>query len=149
MQPVGIGYALGDDSQELLKPPIVTDPQTGERFYAEPAVEPFTVALLANQERRDLSQFFGRDCAFLWTGLAGNSTGVYQTQFIIPPDNRLLSTAPVNNVNMVGTAQFPVPIWPAIKVPPGSRIGIYLLDTSGAGNTVQLVFYGVRLFRVR
>lgn len=135
--------------QDQLAQPFYQDPQTKELFVIEPGVEVFDLVMTANQTQTDLSQTFPKDAAFLWIGLAGVSTGAYKIQ-IQKPDGRLLSSAAVRNANIVGTAQFPVPIFPAVRVPPGGRIGINTItDLSAAGNTIQLVFIGVRLYKTR
>jgi len=126
---------------------VTQDPQATQQFYDEPASYPFDVTLTANQALKDLSQFFDRDSDFYWTGLVGTQTGAYNLRLQLP-SGRFLSSAPVKNTNLVGTAQFPVPIFPAVRVPGGGKIGIEVTDTSGAGNTIQLVFIGIRRFRI-
>lgn len=135
--PVGVDASL-------LADPTITDP-SGQKFYPEPGAEPFNVTLVASETKNDLSLIFPRECDFLITGLAGVQTGTYTVQFVLP-NGRQLSTAKIANASMVGTAQFPVPIWPAIRVPRGGKIGINITDTSVAGNAIQIVFYGVRLY---
>lgn len=132
-----------------LAQPVYTDPTTGARYSAEPGIEVFDLVMLANQTQTDLAQSFPRDSAFLWTGLAGTSTGAYQLQIQLP-DGTLLTSASIRNVNIVGTAQFPVPMFPAVFVPAGARIGIPIItNLTAAGNTIQLVFNGVRLYPTR
>lgn len=135
--------------QDQLAQPFYQDPQTKELFVIEPGVEVFDLVMTADQTQTDLSQTFPKDSAFLWTGLAGASTGAYKLQ-LQKPDGRLLSSAAVRNANLVGTAQFPVPIFPAVRVPAGGRIGINTItELSSSGNTIQLVFIGVRLYKTR
>lgn len=132
-----------------LAQPTYTDPKTGAQFSAEPGVEVFDLVMTANQIQTDLAQSFPRDSSFLWTGLAGSSTSTYKLQIQLP-DGTLLTSAQVKNANIVGTAQFPVPIFPAVQVPAGGQIKIPIItDLSGAGNTIQLVFLGVRLYPLR
>jgi len=138
-------FALGEI--DLLKDPIVTDPQ-GNQYYVEPGCEPLDKVLAASTEYKDLSQFVQKDSDFLWTGLGGSQSGEYLIQITLP-DGRQLSSAPVRSSNLVGNAQFPVAIWPAVRIPAGGKLGIYLKDISAAPNTIQIVFYGVRLYRVR
>jgi hypothetical protein len=131
---------------DQLAQPIYQDPNTGARFSLEPGVEVFDLVLAGSAEQRDLSQTFPKDSGFLVTGLAGVSTGDYKLQIQLP-DGTLLTSAPVRNVNLIGTAQFPTPIFPAVKVPAGGRIGITsITDLSGNANTIQIVFLGVRLY---
>lgn len=132
-----------------LAQPTYTDPKTGAQFSAEPGVEIFDLVLGAGLTQTDLAQSFPRESAFLWTGLLGSSTGAYQLQIQLP-DGTLLTSASIRNANIVGTAQFPVPIFPSVKVPAGGRIGIPVItDLSAAQNTIQLVFVGVRLYPIR
>lgn len=78
-------------------------------------------------------------------GITGNSTGAFDIQ-ITDSTSRQWQNNPVNNVNMVGTAQqlFPLPV-PAVLAASAS-LNITLRDLSGAGNTVQLVFCGYELY---
>lgn len=140
-------YPLGVGDVQLLADPTQTAPD-GQQYYPEPGAEPFDVSLLASEAKRDLSQFFGRDHDFLVTGLCGTQTGAYTVQFILP-GGRQLSSALINYANIIGTAQFPVSLWPAVRVPAGAKIGINITDTSAVANTVQIVFLGVRLFKTR
>lgn len=131
-----------------LSQPIYTD-RDGRQYSLEAGVEVFDLVLALNDTQRDLSQSFPRESAFLWTGLSGVSTGAYKLQVQLP-DGRLLTSAAVRNQNIIGTAQFPVPIFPAIRVPAGGRIGIpTITDLSGAQNTIQIAFHGVRLIPVQ
>ena len=137
------------NASDLLKSPLVTDPQTGQTFYAEPGCEPFDKVLALSTEYKDLAQYFPKDSDFMLTGIGGTATSTsYQIQITLP-DGRQLSSAPLNAPNFVGNAQFPVEIWPPVRVPAGGKLGLYLKDTSGSQNTVQVVFYGVRLYRTR
>lgn len=135
-------------SADLLNEPPIVDPKTSAEYFSEPGMAVFDLVMLASTPYPDLSQFFGQDHDFLITGLCGTQTGVYTVQFILP-NGRQLSTAQVNNANIIGTAQFPTPLWPAVRVPKGGRIGMNITETSGAGNTIQIVFNGLRLYRVR
>ncbi|MCC7497327.1 MAG: hypothetical protein IT160_07105 [Bryobacterales bacterium] len=116
------------------------------QYYDEPGIATFDKVLAAGTEYGDLAQNFDKDADFYWTALSGTQTGAYQVQFILP-DGRNLSTSMINNANVIGTGQFPVPIWPTVLVPAGSKIGLRLKDTSGAQNTVQICFVGMRRYR--
>lgn len=115
--------------------------QPARHFYDEPCLQPFDRVLTASQVLNDLSQFFPKDADFIWTGLAGSQTGAYSIQLMLP-NGHLMSSAQIRNANIIGTAQFPVPIFPAVRVPAGGRIGINITDLSGSTNTVQIVFIG-------
>jgi len=119
--------------------------QNSARTYEEPAVYVLEVQLSANQQRVDVPLFVDADSDFLWEALAGTSTGAYTIRVRLP-NGRYMSNAAVRNANAVGTAQFPVPVLPAVLVPAGNRIGFDLQDLSGASNTIQLVLIGRRRY---
>lgn len=132
-----------------LGQPIYTDPVTGAQYSAEPGGEPFDLVMIASTTYTDLSVTFPKDSAFLWTGLAGVSTGDFKFSLKLP-DGTLFSSAAIRKANIVGTAAEPFPIYPAVKVPAGGVIGIpSITELSTAGNTVQLLFLGVRLYPLR
>jgi hypothetical protein len=133
----------------LLASPVITDPSDGRQYYPEPGAEPFDVVLTTGQVKKDLSQYFPKDCQFLITALTGTQTGAYSIQLILP-DGKLLSSAALNNANLIGTGQFPVAVFPPVRVPAGGKVGINVItDLSAADNTVQIVFHGVRLYPLR
>jgi hypothetical protein len=117
------------------------------RYYDEPSVYVFQRTLAANQSLTDLSQLFDGDSLFLWMGVYGSQTGAYSIRFR-SPNGRYLSSALLRNVNAIGTAQFPVPIFPALPVPISGKIGIDITDLSGAANSVEICFAGVKRFQL-
>lgn len=116
-------------------------------FYEEPASYVLDLSLTAGQERLDVPLFVESDSEFIWEALAGTSTGAYQIRIRLP-NGRYMSNAAVRNANAVGTAQFPVPVIPAVTVPAGGRLGFDVRDLSGSANTVQLVLIGRKRFRL-
>jgi len=139
-------FGLGEI--DLLKLAHVADPQTGIEYSVEPGPGVFDVALTANQEKKELSQYFDRDANFFWFGLHGSSTGAYSIHLTLP-NGRQFSAAPINNANLIGTADSPLLIWPGQMVSAGGTLGMVLKDLSGAPNTIQIIFDGVRLYRVK
>ncbi len=116
-------------------------------FTEEPAQYIFTQILTANQPLNNLSVNIDRDADFLLTGINGSSTGAYTLNFKLP-SGRKINNVQVSNQNMIGTANQPTAIGP----PPLYRAGsvgpqLDLTDTSGAGNTVVIVFSGIRRIR--
>jgi hypothetical protein len=88
-----------------------------------------------------------RDSDFMLTGVNGSSTGGYNLNFRLPR-GRQVGSALVAAANLIGAANQPTSIGP----PPVYRAGstgpeIDLTDTSNAGNTIQIVFSGVRRLR--
>ncbi len=125
----------------------VTLPAPEQQFHEEPFEYVFNRVLQANEELVDLAQFIDADADFVLMALKGSQTGAYEIRFQLP-NGRYRSSARIRNANAVGTAQFPVPVFPAIVLPAGGKVGIDIKDLSNAQNTVQLVFVGVKRFRV-
>ncbi len=108
----------------------------------------FDRTLLANQALTDLSLTIDGDSDFVLMAVKGSSTGAYNIRVRLP-NARYMQSAQVQNANFVGTAQFPVPIVPAVVIGAAGRLGIDITDTSGVQNIIQLVFVGVRRYQVR
>ena len=125
----------------------VTPVQPAQQFYEEPAELVIDKALLANQELLDQALHMDGDSDFVWMATKGNSTGVYEFRFRFP-NGRYLSSARVRSTNAVGTAQFPVPMFPAMTLGAGAKLGYDIKDLSTNPNTVQIVLIGVRRYRV-
>lgn len=106
----------------------------------------FNQTLTANQSLPNLTQFIDGDSDFVLVSIHGKSTGSYNINI---KDNALkpLYSSDADSTLVVGTAQLPCRIRPALFYPAAGKIGISLTDTSGAPNTVQLVFTGVKKFR--
>lgn len=78
--------------------------------------------------------------------LEANSTGLFSFQIIDPSTGRPLSNAAVNGENGLGTAQLPrVYVEPYVWAR-SSTVKIVLNDRSNAGNTVQIVLTGYKLY---
>jgi hypothetical protein len=86
------------------------------------------------------------DSDFEWIWIVGSSTGTYTIQINDSSTGRNLSNSPVNNVNFVGTAQLPFPLVEPYLLARSTTITAAITDTSNAGNTIQLVFRGYKLF---
>jgi len=114
--------------------------QTG---YDEFGIQVYDKILTANQELIDQA-----DADFIWTKLAGNSTGIYEIRFRLP-GGRYMSNSRIRNANLIGTAQFGVPVYPYVFIPAAGKIGIDIKDLSAAGNTVQICLIGWRRFRTK
>jgi hypothetical protein len=128
-----------------------SSPQTpgtpAAQFVEEPANYIFNITLSANQVLTRVPVNIDRDSDFLWTGLNGSRTGAYSLNSRLP-SGRQIGSANVNDTNLVGTANQPTAIGP----PPLYRAGstgpeLDLTDLSGAPNTIQLVFSGIRRLR--
>jgi hypothetical protein len=118
------------------------------QFIEEMAVYPFSVVLTSGQALTRLPVNIDRDSDFLLLGLVGGSTGGYTVNFRLPSGRLIASSQMVNTQFVATNANQPTPWGP----PPIYRAGstgpeVDITDTSGAGNTVTLLFIGVRRLR--
>lgn len=127
--------------------PIGRQQAPAPTFVEEPANYVFQVNLTALQSITRIPVNIDRDADFLWTGINGSSTGLYNINVRLP-SGRLIASAIMFAANFVGTANQPTAIGP----PPIYRAGstgpeLDLTDVSNAGNTIQLIFSGIRRIR--
>lgn len=107
---------------------------------------PTTIALTGNQNTT-VNQAIERDADFELRAIVLNSqTGIYQVQFVINGWYQL-SAGQILNANMQSDPSSPYVIFPAQLIPAGGRIQINITDLSGAPNTIQIVFRGVKRFQ--
>jgi hypothetical protein len=130
-----------------MTPTASSSPANQPTYVEEPAIYTFIFNLTANQHVADVAVNIDRDADWLWTGLNGSSTGNFTINFRLP-SGRQLSNAEILNTDIVGTANQPTQIGP----PPVYRAGstgpqLTMTDISGAGNTVTLIFSGIRRVR--
>lgn len=116
-------------------------------YVEEPAIYVFSSTLSSDQHISDISVNIDRDSDFLLTGVNGSSTGTYTLNFRLPSGRQICNTE-ILNTDFIGTANQPTAIGP----PPIYRAGstgpqLTLTDTSGAGNTVIIIFSGIRRIR--
>lgn len=121
-------------------------PDLSQYQRTEAGFYPYQVALTANQALTDQSVIIDADSDFLVLGLAGTQTGAYRVNFK-SGNGRYVAQSQLRNANIVGTGQFPVALPKPVLVPARGRLGIDITDLSGAGNTIELVFIGIRLYR--
>lgn len=121
----------------------IADTQNGRRVLLEPALYVFDKTLTAGAESRDQILPFEVDCEAVVLALAGSSTGAYQIELKDARGNSI-TTAPVRNANMIGTAQFPVALPAPLLIPARGTLGLSIKDLSGSGNAIQIVAIAVR-----
>jgi hypothetical protein len=140
-------YGLGEAPITDAAAPTAFDEARQE---AGPSEEPgYYVAnfvLAGGTAYPDLTQFIDGDSDFMLVSIHGTSTGTYNIQ-LKDRAGRPIHSGLADARNVVGTAQLPVRVRPALFFPAAGRIGISLTDTSGAPNTVQLIFSGIKRFR--
>jgi hypothetical protein len=108
----------------------------------------YDVVLTANQFLRDQTMPTTNDADFVWraTVMAVN-TGSFNIRFA-DSQGYYLSNGVIANANLQGDAASPYPTFPEIVIPAGGRIGIDIQDTSGETNTIEILFRGVKRYRV-
>lgn len=107
----------------------------------------YDTVLTANQVKATEGVTIYTDADWALTAIyVALNTGAFLLQ-IQDASGYTLMNAPVSNALFLqGTVPVPFPFVPAVKYPAGGRIGIYIADTSGAGNTIELVFRGFKMF---
>ena len=109
---------------------------------------PYDVVLTGNQFLRDQSISTTNDADFSWRAIViAYSTGAFNVRFA-DSQGYYLSNGMIVSANILGDASSPYPIFPEILIPAGGRIGIDIQDTSGSGNTIELLFRGVKRYRI-
>lgn len=100
--------------------------------------------LTANQSQRGVVDI-ELDADFIWRAHCYASTSTFTLQFT---DHKgfSLSNAPVASANYSNDPANPTAWESEITVPKRAKITIDVTDTSGAGNTVQIVLIGVHRF---
>lgn len=89
---------------------------------------------------------FDADADFEWIETVSTQTGIYSVQLTDTSTGRQLSSAAVNSLNFAGTAQLPHVLIEPYIIPRASVIKALFNDLSNAGNTVQLVLRGYKLY---
>lgn len=128
---------------ELTQPVQDVDP-----FYPEAGVYNLDITLTANQEVTDAGVFLDGDSDFELLSISGSSTAAYNIRLRTPRGKSYPQTY-CKHSNLVGSAAFPTPLETPWRFPSTGKISVDLRDTSGASNTIQLLFRGRRLFRTR
>lgn len=115
--------------------------------YVFPATNSlFTLA--ANEIRLNQIVNIFTQADFVWRGLHLISTGEFSVRFQ-DGEQYYLSGDLVPSVNLPHNAGDPFPWAPEIPYPAGGKIVLDIQDTSGAPNTVQIVFIGENFYRVQ
>lgn len=108
----------------------------------------YAVTLTANQMLRDQVLALATDADFVWRALICDSqTGAYSIRFSDSQGYYLSNAMLPYTAFLYGTTPLPYPVSPELVLPAGGRIGIDIQDLSGSGNTVELLFRGVKRYR--
>lgn len=109
----------------------------------------YDVTLTALQNLTDQVVAIQNDADFVWRAtILASYTGSFQFR-ISDSQGYYLSNGYLLWSNLLaGTVPVPFPTFPELLFPSGGRIGIDITDLSNAGNTIQMVFRGVKRYRV-
>ncbi len=88
------------------------------------------------------------DADFIWRATVANvQTGAYSVQFK-DSQGYEFSDGLIHYLNLSASAIAPAVNGKEIVIPAGGNIGIAILDLSGAENTIQLLFLGVKRYKL-
>jgi hypothetical protein len=108
-------------------------------------------ALTANQQNIGASFQVDNDSDFLWDRLVSAATGIYSVYIIDRYTSRPLSPSPASPIdieNLAGIAALPFWLPKPYLIRRTSTIQAIFNDRSGAGNTIQLAFVGLKVGQV-
>jgi hypothetical protein len=109
---------------------------------------PYDVVLTAGQFLRDQTVSTTNDADFCIRGLViATFTGAFNLR-ISDSQGFYLSNGMIVSANLIGDAASPFVIFPQLIIPAGGKIGIDIQDTSGNANTIELLFRGVKRYRI-
>jgi hypothetical protein len=119
-----------------------------EGYVDVPFIVPFDTVLTASQDNPNLAQVVPTDADFIWRATIANvQTGEYSFQFA-DSQGYQFSSGLVHRINLSATAIAPSANGHEIIIPAGGQIGIHLKDLSAAGNTIQILFLGVKRYKL-
>lgn len=121
----------------------IPDTQNGRRVLFEPALYVFDKSLAGSAESREQILAFEVDCEVVVVALAGSSTGAYQIE-LKDARGKGITSGPLRNANIIGTAQFPAALPAPLVIPPRGTLTLSLKDLSTATNAIQIVAIAVR-----
>lgn len=109
---------------------------------------PFDVVLTALQDAANLGRDVPTDADFIWRGTVANKqTGEYSVQFA-DSQGYQFSNGLIHRVNLSASPTEPSANGHEIVIPAGGQIGIHIRDLSGADNTIQILFLGVKRYKL-
>jgi hypothetical protein len=109
----------------------------------------FQIVLTANQTPTRVPVPIPKDADFLLTGIHGTSTGDFSMNFL-NPDGSQFANVQLHKANILGTPTSPFPIGPPSYYGAGSNGPMLdLTELTGATNTLELCFDGIKRMRVK
>ncbi len=108
----------------------------------------YDVVLTGGQFLQNQALVTTNDADFQWRAtVISTATGSFNIRFS-DSQGQYLSNTLVASANIQGDASSPDPVFPGVLIPAGGRIGIDIQDASGSTNTIQIVFKGVKRYRL-
>jgi hypothetical protein len=109
---------------------------------------PFDIVLAALEDNPNLARDVPNDADFIWRATIANvQTGEYSYQFA-DSQGYEFSNGLIHRINLSASAIAPSVNGHEIVIPAGGQIGIHLRDLSGATNTIQILFLGVKRYKL-
>lgn len=109
---------------------------------------PFDVVLTANQDADGLARDVPTDADFIWRATIANvQTGEYSVLFK-DSQGYEFSNGLIHRINISASAIAPSVNGHEVVIPAGGQIGIHIKDLSGFGNTIQILFLGVKRYKL-
>lgn len=88
----------------------------------------------------------GNDADFQAIWWISNQTGTFTLRVSDGGSGRPFMNTPINNANILGTANNPFPMLPPYVFKRAQSIQLDITDTSGNPNTIQIAFVGKKIF---
>lgn len=109
---------------------------------------PFDIVLAANEDNANAGRDVPTDADFIWRAtIANKQTGEYSVQFA-DSQGYQFSNGLIHRINISATAIAPSVNGHEIAIPAGGSIGIHIKDLSAATNTIQILFLGVKRYKL-
>ncbi len=129
--------------------PTPNTPASQQGYAEESTVYAFQIVLTSGQVLTNQKVPIDPDSDFLLRGIYGTSTGTYKVNMKMPRGN-MYANVQIQSANFVGTVNQPAPVGPgALFKASGIGPALDITDTSGAGNTVEICFAGIRRYKTR
>lgn len=104
----------------------------------------FQVSMADDATLDNQSVSVSTDSAFELRALCCTKTGTFRAR-LRDGQGRQMSDNLIQDANLFGTRQSPVPVYPPIIIPAGGRIGVDLANDYAGTNAIELVFIGAKL----
>ncbi len=110
---------------------------------------PFDIVIAtANLELPSLQKSVPTDADFVWRGTVANTqTGAYSVRFA-DSQGYFFADGLIHYLNLSASATAPSVNGKEVVIPAGGTIGVDIRDLSGAPNTIQILFLGVKRYKL-